>query len=316
MLLVVNTWSCDGGFYDLESLEEVAHFETPPQPHEVRHDRKRGVIYVSLPYRDGFYDIHEEKAHDVIVLDPETKQVTEVIDLSPELGPHGMCLDAERDLLWLSVETDEGAVVALDLESREVVKRISTGKGEGKPHWMTMTSDGKKIYTANKESRFASVVDLEEGQLVAQIPMPGGSEDVELSPDESRAFISSRELPILHVVDTATDEEVAQAELDDVPGRLHLTTDGKLIVTHFHFLYQTGGKVENGRISIVDPDSLEQLRSMTVELGPVDLTSSPDGRLGYICNAQSGTVLEVDLEDMEVRRSIETGKAPHGVMLL
>jgi DNA-binding beta-propeller fold protein YncE len=316
MLLVVNTWSEDAVFYDLATFSEIVRFGLPPQPHEIRHDRKRNVIYVSLPYRDGFYDIHEEKASELVVLDLESKEVVDVIDLSPELGPHGMCLDEESDVLWLSVETGDGAVIGLDLESREQVVRIPIGKGDGKPHWMTMLAEKGKIYTANKQSRFASVVDIKKGELKGQIPMPGGSEDVELNADGSRLFVSSREDPRLHVIDTESDEECARVELDDTPGRLHMTSDGKLIVTHFHFPYQTGGNVEPGRISIVDPESLEQVRSMTVGRGPVDLTSSPDGKLGYICSANSGTIWEIDLDEMDMRRAVTAGDAPHGIMLL
>ena len=314
-LMVVNTWSCDGGFYSLDTFEELSRFDTPRTPHEVRHDRKRNLIYISVPYRDGYYDEHKEKASELAVLDLLRREVVDVIDLAPEVGPHGMCLDPDADVLWLSVETDGGAVIGLDLETHQVIGRIPTGKGDGKPHWMTMTSDASKVYTANKESHFASAIDLKEGRLIKQIPVSGGSEDVELSADESRLFISSREDRALHVIDTTTDEEVDRVELDDVPGRLHLTTDGKLIVTHFHFPYQTGGKREPGRISIVDPDTLKQVRSATVEEGPVDLTSSPDGKLGYICNARSGTIVEVDLDSMEITRKIDSGNAPHGVVL-
>lgn len=315
-LMVVNTWSCDGGFFSLDTFEELSRFDTPRTPHEVRHDRKRNLIYITIPYRDGYYDEHEEKASELAVLDLGRREVVDVIDLAPEVGPHGMCLDADADVLWLSVETDGGAVIGLDLETRQVVARTPTGKGDGKPHWMTMTSDTSKIYTANKESRFASVVDAKQGRLIKQIPVSGGSEDVELSADETRVFISSRDEPVLHVIDTETDEEIDRVELDDVPGRLHLTTDGKLIVTHFHFPYQTGGKLEPGRISIVDPETREQLRSVTVDQGPSDLTSSPDGKLAYICNARSGTIFEVDLDAMQITRKIDAGKAPHGVVLL
>jgi DNA-binding beta-propeller fold protein YncE len=315
-LMVVNTWSCDGGFYDLETFEELSRFETPRTPHEVRHDRKRNLIYISVPYRDGYYDEHDEKASELAVLDLGRREVVDVIDLKPEVGPHGMWLDTDADVLWLSVETDGGAVIGFDLETHEVVARIPTGEGDGKPHWMTMTSDASKAYTANKESRFASAVDVKNGRLVKQIPVSGGSEDVELSADQRRLFISSREEPVLHVIDTETDEEVDRVELDDVPGRLHLTTDDKLVVTHYHFPYQTGGKFEPGRISIVDPDTLAQVRSVTVEQGPIDLTSSPDGKLGYICNSLSGTISEVDLDSMEITRKIDAGKAPHGVVLL
>jgi DNA-binding beta-propeller fold protein YncE len=47
----------------------------------------------------------------------------------------------------------------------------------------------------------------------------------------------------------------------------------------------------------------------------VDLTSSPDGEFGYIGNANSGTIWEIDLEEMDVRRAVTAGTAPHGVML-
>ena len=316
-LLVVYTWGCDGGFYRLDTFEEESRFKIPPTPHEVRHDRRRNLVYITLPYRDGYYDEHDEKASELAVLDVDRREVVDVIDLAPEVGPHGMCLDPNADILWLSVETGNGgAVIGLDLETREVVSRIATGNGIGKPHWITMASDASTIYTANKESRFASVVDLKEGVAIKTIPVSGGSEDVELSADNKRLFISSREDPLLHVIDTESNEEVDRVELDDLPGRLHMTNDGKLVVTHYHFPYQTGGRREPGRISIVDPDTLEQLRSMTVEEGPVDLTSSPDGKFGYICNARSSTIVEVNLASMEITRKIAAGKAPHGVMLL
>ena len=48
--MVVNTWGEDAVFYDLETLAEIARFELPPQPHEIRHDTERGVVYCTFPY--------------------------------------------------------------------------------------------------------------------------------------------------------------------------------------------------------------------------------------------------------------------------
>ncbi len=317
-LMVVNTWGEDAVFYDLETLAELARFELPPQPHEIRHDTKRGVVYCTFPYRDGFYFAHEEKASELVVIDPEAKRIVEVIDLAPEMGPHALHLDAESDLLWLSVETDGGAVVAFDLEQRDVVSHISTGEGEGKPHWMTMTEDGM-IYTANKESPFVSVIDSNAGVLVKQIPTPNGSEDVELSADGTRLFVSSQSAPKLHVIDTATDEEVGQVELDDLPSRVSMTSKGKLLVTHLHLPYQVEGRTETGRLSVVDPEAMELERAIAVGRTPVDLTVSRDGTMAYVANSQAGTIFEINIDSMEIRRAIETGPpghAPHGMLLL
>ncbi len=319
-MMVVNCWGEDAVFYDLDTLPETARITLPPQPHEIRHDPKRNLVYASLPYLDGFYDIHKNKAHDLIVIDPDMKEVVGVVDLSPNAGPHGLYLDTDRDLLWISVESDGGGVLALDLTSRKVTQRIPTGEGEGRPHWMTGTRDGRTIYTANKQSRFVSVLDTVSGSLVAQIPVPGGAEDVELSADETRLYITSRELPVLHVADTTTNQETSRIELDDLPGRVLLPKDGKLVVTFFHFPYQTpSGRAEQGRIAIVDPQTASQERTITVGMGPMDFTTSVDGSLLYVTNSRSGTMYEIGLEEFDVRRAIRTGPlghASHGVLLL
>ena len=318
-MMIVNCWGEDAVFLDLATLAEIARIELPPQPHEIRHDPKRGLVYVSCPYKDGFYDMHQEKAHDLVVVDPVAMKVVEVIDLSPEAGPHGLCLDTANDLLWMSVESGGGAVLAMDLETHRIVARIGTGVDDGRPHWITLSADGGTIYVANKESRFMSVIDVKSGEVAKLVPMPGGSEDLELSADGSRLFVSSRELPKLHVIDTATLEECAEVPLDDLPGRVYLTSQDQLLVTFFHFPYQTQGRVEQGRLAIVDPNTLTQERTITVGRGPMDLTTTVDGTLAYVTNSRSGTMFELDLRDLDVRRAVRTGPpghASHGVILL
>ena len=319
-LMIVNCWGADAVFFDLDTLGEIARFPLPPQPHEIRHDPKRGLVYVSCPYKDGFYDVHEEKAHDLVVVDPVAMEVVDVVDLSPEAGPHGLCLDEANDLLWMSVESGGGAVIAMDLQTRRTVARIGTGVDDGRPHWLTMSADGGTLYVANKESRSMSVIDVKSGEVAKLVPMPGGSEDLELSADGSRLYVSSRELPKLHVIDTATLEECGEVPLDDLPGRVYLTSDDKLLVTFFHFPYQTRGRVEQGRLGLVDPEALTQGRTITVGRGPMDLTTTVDGSLAYVTNSRSGTVYEIDLVgELDVRRAVRTGPvghASHGVLLL
>jgi DNA-binding beta-propeller fold protein YncE len=317
-LMVVNTWGEDAVFYDLETLAETARFPLPPQPHEIRHDVKRGLVYCSFPYRDGFYFAHEAKASELAIIDPVARRVVEMIDLAPEVGPHAMFLDEARDTLWLSVETDGGAVVGFDLDTHQVVSHVCTGEGVGKPHWMTLSADGR-MYTANKESAFVSVIDVEAGVLAKQIPTPDGSEDVELSADGTRLYVSSQKARKLHVVDTETDEVCGEVELDDWPSRVALAATGMLLVTHLHLPFQAEGRTEPGRLSVVDPEALELVSAIQVGRTPVDMTVSGDGTRAYVANSQAGTIFEIDVDSMEIRRAIETGPpghAPHGMLLL
>jgi hypothetical protein len=53
--------------------------------------------------------------------------------------------------------------------------------------------------------------------------------------------------------------------------------------------------------------------------GPMDLTTTTDGSLGFLTNSRSGTMYEIDLGQLDVRRAVRTGPlghASHGVLLL
>jgi DNA-binding beta-propeller fold protein YncE len=149
----------------------------------------------------------------------------------------------------------------------------------------------------------------------ALIPVAGGSEDVELNADGSLLFITSREQRILHVVDTATLEEIKQIEVNERPGRLTLTTDGKLVVSHFNVRLPNGVFLQ-GLLSIVDPDELKVVHWIYLGRAPHDLATSHDGRLAYVAHGHSGTLFEVDLDTVNIKRVVEVGVGTHGVVLL
>ncbi|WP_207621007.1 YncE family protein [Streptosporangium minutum] len=98
----------------------------------------------------------------------------DVIDLTPEHAPHGLAIDAARDLLYVSVEGAEdrpGAVMVVDLATRKSIGRIGTGaKG---PHWSVISPDGNTGYASNKEAPYVSVVDLRTGTMTAKVEVPG-----------------------------------------------------------------------------------------------------------------------------------------------
>ena len=76
--------------------------------------------------------MHGECSHEISVIDPVKKEVVDVIDTRPVLSPHGMWLDESRDLLWVSYEgcedgKGEGGLVAVSLETRNIVKRVGSG---------------------------------------------------------------------------------------------------------------------------------------------------------------------------------------------
>lgn len=64
-----------------------------------------------------------------------TKRCVDVFNVIPALGPHGLVLDEQRDILYASVEELEkgmgGGLIGVDLHNRTVTKRIES---KSKPH--------------------------------------------------------------------------------------------------------------------------------------------------------------------------------------
>jgi DNA-binding beta-propeller fold protein YncE len=55
-------------------------------------------------YRCGVYTDPGEKAHEISVVDPHERKVVGVVSLAPEVAPHGLALDQDRGLLYVTVE--------------------------------------------------------------------------------------------------------------------------------------------------------------------------------------------------------------------
>jgi DNA-binding beta-propeller fold protein YncE len=135
-----------------------------------------------------------------------------------------------------------------------------------------------------------------------------------------KLFVYSLYAKKLHVVDTDTDEVIDEKELDDFPCRLTRTSQNKLLVTHAHLPFQVDGRLEPGRLSVLDADTLEVQTTIDVGRTPIDQTVSADGSRVYVANCQAATVFEVGLEEsVEVLRAVKTGPAgyaSHGMLLL
>ena len=64
-------------------------------------------------------------------------------------------------------------------------------------------------------------------------------------------------------------------------------------------------KPEKGRLALYDADKYELLGEVSIDLMPLTMRSSDDGRVGFVANIFSGTVTVVDLITMTVIRTLD-----------
>ncbi|KIW88914.1 uncharacterized protein Z519_10398 [Cladophialophora bantiana CBS 173.52] len=101
-------------------------------------------MYCSHAYHHGHYWSHGDNGHQFFVIDPNKKEVVDVIETRPALGPHGLVLDEKQDVRWCSYEEHEssssGGVIGIDLNTGKVIKQVESST---KTHWFVGTPDGK-----------------------------------------------------------------------------------------------------------------------------------------------------------------------------
>jgi DNA-binding beta-propeller fold protein YncE len=308
----------------------------PAEPHELCFDPEHRLLYCTSAYVSGYYGANAGHNHLLTVIDPDAGRVVEVIDLSPEAGPHGLALDAARRLLYVSVEegpAGPGGVVVLDTATRRVLRRIDT-LAPG-PHWFAIDPDGRLGYAANKEAPFLTVVELATGALVDKIAVPG-SEGIAVSPDGSTVAVAAPKAdlgrlaaePSVLLIDTRTAAIAATLPTEHAVIPVHWTATGLLLAAEVRAPGEPsaapsvtgaatgafgGREVPTGRLAVfAGPSAAELERVGSAEVGamPLTLASSPDGGRAYVAAVAASTVSVLDLADPARPTVIDTVFVP------
>ncbi|MCA1227197.1 MULTISPECIES: YncE family protein [unclassified Saccharopolyspora] len=322
VLAVVSQSGSTVSFFDAESDRGVGVVEVPPEPHELLFDPTHRVLWCTHTYRSGYYHANAGRRSEITAIDPDGKQIIDVVDLAPEHAPHGLALDADRGRLYVSVEGApgrSGGVVVVDTGSRKPLGRIDTGAPG--PHWFAIGPDGTTGYATNKEAPFVSVVDLVAGELVGRVEVPG-SEGLAVSADGARVYVGGPYVSFtedgsanangVRVIDaeTRTVAEVLPTENRVMP--VHLTAGGKLLVGELRPRPAAAAGVtgqDPGRLVVFAADGHERLGELEIGRSPLTITSSPDGALGYASCVVDSAVDVVDLDSLRVLTRIRVAKA-------
>ena len=309
-------------FFDLSTGERTEYLsDLIAEPHEMCFDQQRNLLYISHTYRHGHFWAHGDYAHEISVIDCTTREIIEIIDVKPALGPHGLALDRQRDILYASVEEvgDQkgGGLIGIDLKTRTTIKSIES---RSKPHWFVMTPDGRKAYMSNKTQTWISVLDLIESSFGGKIEVPG-CEEPGISPDGKFAYFPTPGVTIgqppadasIKVVDTATDKIVNSFPTDLGPQGVLVTPLNTIMVGKYQFdpkAPATSPKALAGRLALYSADTYVLLGEVETDQAPLTMRCTEDGKTAFVANILVGTVSVVDLTTMKVVRILDVDTKP------
>ncbi|WP_329427538.1 YncE family protein [Streptomyces sp. NBC_01268] len=322
VLAVISQSGPTVSFFDAASDRLLGAVEVPAEPHELRFDPTQRLLWCTTAYQSGYYHANSGRRTELTAIDPDTRRVVEVVDLSPEHGPHGLALDTSRRRLYVSVEGSAdrpGGVVVIDTGTRRPVGRIDTDAPG--PHWFAIDPSGTTGYATNKEAPFVSVVDLERGVLTAKVEVPG-SEGLAVTADGMEVFVAAPyagsfsaagERPVagIRVIDARTASVVDLLPTEGIVLPVHLTSTGMLLAGELRMApdpTSSLGRHAPGRLTVFRADTRERLGQVEVGRFPLTVTSSPDGRIAYVACVVSSTVDVVDLETLRTLARLDVAK--------
>ena len=335
-LVVVSQSGPTVTFLDATDHRQLTVLEVPSEPHELLFDPRTRLIWCSHTYHEGFYDRNTGRHHLLTIIDADTHEVVDTVDVSPEHGPHGFALDDGRRLVYVSLESGPagpGGVLVLDADSRAILRRIDS-EAPG-PHWYITDHEGERGYASNKEADFVSVLDLREGRLINKIAMPG-SEGVAISPDGATLAVAAPKAnlgrlsaePGVRLIDTATGEIVRTLLTDDAVCPVVWAPNGLLLVgevaTPSPDNADANGIIDPftiadpppGRLLVYagdPPASMELVGTAAVGVFPLTMLASPDGGRAYVSAIANSELSVIDLADPAVPVRIATIELPRKI---
>ena len=286
-------------FYDPVTLGEIKRIDAPePCVHELAMAPDRRSAFVPL-YGDGIYGSNKHPNNTVMVIDLDTQETRDIIDLGQFFAPHGMVATSDGKL-WVACDLSN-TLLLID-PGKRAIEATYTIPGKGS-HLIAALPDERKLYLSNKEGDLA-VFDFAKRAVVTIVPMgaPGvvqgngsGSEGVAASPDGTRVLVADNDRSELHVIDTSTDREIDRVAL--IMNALSNVKRSRLIRLSFSpdGAYVIATNYASGLAWVIDGSDYRRQTLVTVAKGPQGAAFAADGKTALVANHDSGLITQIDL---------------------
>lgn len=290
-----------------------------PQPHELAADNAGRRLFVSHTYRSGAYGSGAEQGHEISIIDVDERAVTDVIDIHPFVAPHGLRYCAATGLLYAGVESSDAGngILIVDPERRAVVGSVATAAPN--THWLAVTSSGDRAYASHKEAPLISVLDLQSRKIVETVELPGGAEEVDVSPDGRFLYAVTPHQttpapedhlpPRLVKIDTSTFQVVGELELERACAAVHVGSNGAVYVTRLTPVGQPFGSAQ-GALYVIDAETMTLRGTIPLDHESFTMREAPDGNTVAVSNGASDTVSVVNTTTVELERTLTVARCP------
>lgn len=270
-----------------QAVVQVVDLHPEHGPHGLALDAARGLLFVSVEGGD-------DRPGGVVTVDAATGQILGRIDTGAP-GPHWFAVDA-AGRVGVAANKEAPYVSIVDLSARTMVGKVAVPGSEG----VAVSPDGTRAYVAGPYAAFGANTDPGHGAGASDGYARDGGDG---SGGQGGGDRGAEAVTGVRVIDLA-----ARAVVDVLPAGgtvlpVHLAAGGKLLVGQTRMStdpHSPLGRHSGGTLTVFDTATHHELGSVEIGQAPLTITSSPDGRLGYVASVVSSTVEIVDLDTLRV----------------
>lgn len=180
------------------------------RPHGIDIDPKTGHVLVSTELPDQ-----------LLIIDPKSRKVVKTYETKGKTS-HMVTLGRDRRFVYVS-NAGSSNVAAIELATGKTTLIPTKERPEGS----VLSSDGKRLYVANRVGNAISIIDTEKNVLAGEIAAGKGPVRLGLTPDGKRLVYALFGENKVEIADPVARKVVAQVPLDGQPVSLNIAVDGK-----------------------------------------------------------------------------------------
>ncbi|WP_090379218.1 YncE family protein [Natronobacterium texcoconense] len=236
------------------------------------------------------------------VIDADTGETETVVET--EFNPHEITVTPDGEKVYVTCSLGD-TLLAYDTETWERTAEIEHEEFDF-PHGLAIRESAGELWLASTYSSRIYVIDVETDEILDHFPThQDKSHMVALTPDEERAFVANIGSENVTAIDCEERRIVADPMVGEEPEGIEVHPEAGLLVAN----------QEDGMLSVLDPETLEQTNRALLGETPIRVVSSPDGRHVLVPNRKSNDVSLIDTEHVRdgEQRPWEIARIPVGI---
>src|SRR6266849_5056998 len=255
----------------------------------------------------GLIFVSSEQTNSLVIVDPEQKRI--VKSLKTSRRPRDMHFNTDHTYLYVAC-ADDDAIDIIDVAKLEVVGRLTASN----PRAFGINERLRRIYVPNPEGSSLSVIDMDRNVVIEEVPTGRGPQEVFVSEDGHFVYVASAVDDFIHVVDADKGYVVDNVVVGTRPRRFAATPDGKELWVSSEL---------SGHVYIIDRDKFTIAGKVEflppgvqkMDVTPVDLVITKDGKTAYVTLDRAGRVAVVDVQTRKVTGYIPIGLRSSGLAM-